>query len=482
MTENVKTGIVSIGAYVPYYYMERANMTKAWGERGGKGRRSMANSDEDSLTMSVEAVRDCLKGFNKDKVKCFFSATTSSAYQEKSGATLIATVSDLPENVFSADFNSSLRCGASALKLALDNAKSSDNVCVVVAADKRVAAPKSNEERMFGDAAAAMLIGSDDLIADCIATVSVDNEIHDYWRNDGDKIINTTEARFMMEEGYEKSMTKAIKMVMEKADVTAEEITKLVISTPDLRSNIKVAKKCGIADTKVQDALMMEVGNCGSAQMMLILASALETANPGDVICSAQYGSGATAFIFKVTDKIVEKRCKTVSKYFEKRSEFTDYARFLSFNGLFVPKQGEPFKIPAAPSITWREQNTYLKLHAGTCTKCGCKTFPVDRICYNCRSKDSYTVESRINAKSKLFSFSIDRLAGRSDDPLVVQAIADDDEGIRFYMNMTDFEESEVKIGMEMDFTFRKIHNLANLPNYYWKFRPLRFEKEREGK
>lgn len=41
-------------------------------------------------------------------------------------------------------------------------------------------------------------------------------------------------------------------------------------------------------------------------------------------------------------------------------------------------------------------------------------------------------------------------------------------------MTMTDVQEDKIKIGMELDFTFRKIHDLANLPNYYWKFRPIR--------
>ena len=476
MDENMKVGILAVGAYIPYYYMERAAIGKAWGERGGKGRRSICNSDEDSLTMSVEAVRDCLYGLDKGKIDNLFSATTTSAYQEKSGATLIATASCLRSDILSVDFNSSVRSGAAALKLAFDSAATGAET-IVVAADKRVGAPKSGEEKMFGDAAAAALVGQGDVIAECVAVANVDDEIHDYWRNDNDRTVNTTEARFMMEKGYEAAMPKAIKAAMSQAGLSGGQINKLALSTPDLKAHIQIAKKGGVPEDRIQDPLMMEVGNCGCAHMLLILASALETARPGDMIVAAQYGSGATAFIFRVTERINDYRNPVVTKYMNRRAEFTDYARFLSFNGLVTPKQGEPFKIPAAPSITWREQNTYLRLEAGTCTKCGCKTFPADRVCYNCRSKDSMTVESRTEAKSTLFSFSIDRLAGRSDDPLIVQAIGNDDQNIRFYMNMTDVNESEIGIGMELEFTFRRIHNLANLPNYYWKYRPVRFKR-----
>ena len=60
------TGIVAYGAYVPRLRLDRAAVFKAhsWfnpGLRGlAKGERSMANWDEDVVTMAVEAARDCL--------------------------------------------------------------------------------------------------------------------------------------------------------------------------------------------------------------------------------------------------------------------------------------------------------------------------------------------------------------------------------------------------------------------------------------
>ena len=58
-------GIVAYGAYVPRLRLSRqavydANKWFAAGLRGlAKGERSMANWDEDSITMAVEASRDC---------------------------------------------------------------------------------------------------------------------------------------------------------------------------------------------------------------------------------------------------------------------------------------------------------------------------------------------------------------------------------------------------------------------------------------
>lgn len=469
-----KTGITSIGVYIPHYYIERGVIGAAWGGGGMKGRRSMANSDEDSLTMSVEAARGCLRTVPREMVTHHFNATTTSPYGEKSGAALVSTACGLREDILSVDFNSSIRGCAAALRLALDTVSANEDAQVLItAADTRNAPPKSNEEQLFGDAAAAVTVGGDP-IAVLRGFAAVDNEIHDFWRNEGEKTISTTEQRFAIDEGYMISVPAAVKAAMEDAGVIPQEVSRLVMNTHGLRDYQKAAKKCGFVPEQIQDPLMLEVGNCGAAHTLLVMASALETAKAGDIIAMADYGSGASAFVFEVTAAIESRRPAPVSEALARRAEFRDYARFLSFRGLLTPKQGEPFKIPAAPSISWRERNTYLKLYASTCTKCGGKTFPSSRVCYHCRSIDTFTEESRTEAVSTLFSFSVDRLAGRSDDPLVVQAIADDDQGIRFYMNMTDVEESEVQVGMELEFTFRKMHDLANLPNYYWKFRPVR--------
>ena len=220
---------------------------------------------------------------------------------------------------------------------------------------------------------------------------------------------------------------------------------------------------------------MLEVGDCGCAQPLLLLASALETAAAGDLILLAAYGSGADAFIFRVTENIKDmQKTGMVSKYFSRRAEFKDYARFLSFAGQLKPVAGEPYKIPAAPVISWRDQDIYLRLESSKCNKCGTAAFPPTRICYNCRAKDDFTRVSSADRTAKILSYSCDRLAGRSDDPLVIQVIADDSEGVRFYLNMTDFQEAELASGMELEFAFRKMHDLANFPNYYWKFRPVR--------
>lgn len=44
--------------------------------------------------------------------------------------------------------------------------------------------------------------------------------------------------------------------------------------------------------------------------------------------------------------------------------------------------------------------------------------------------------------------------------------------GVRYYNIMTDFDPGEVAVGMKLEFTFRKMNELGNFKNYYWKFMP----------
>ena len=74
-------GILSFGGYVPRIRLKRQSIVDAnsWFNPAlkglSKGERSMANWDEDSVTMAVEAARDCLSGFKRADVAALYMAT-----------------------------------------------------------------------------------------------------------------------------------------------------------------------------------------------------------------------------------------------------------------------------------------------------------------------------------------------------------------------------------------------------------------------
>jgi hydroxymethylglutaryl-CoA synthase len=470
-------GITSFGAYIPIYRIRRDRIADSWGRRSLKGERSVANNDEDSVTMAVEAGADCLKGLDRRKVDGLFFATSSAPYKEKLSAGLIATVLDLPEEVITADYANSLRAGTTALRGAVDAVKagSAGNV-LVTAADCRLAYPCSDQEQWFGDGAAAIAIGSDKVIAAIEGSFSINKEIMDLWRNDDDRYVRVGENRFVLSEGYTASMKEVISGLLNQSGKKPSDITKLVIPSPDYRSHTSLARTLGFdPDTQLQDPLLGAVGHCGAAHPLMLLVSALEDAEPKDTILVASYGDGAEAFICEVTQEIAMfKSGRGFQTYLQSKMELPSYEKYLSFRGILEPVPAEPFRLFPSASAYWREQTSILRCHGSRCKQCGRAIFPVQRICLDCRSKDAYEEIRYAEQVGRVFTFSKDHLAGRSDDPVIVQTVFEVDDGARFYLIMTDCDPEDVKVGQQVEFTFRRIYEGAGFHNYFWKCRPLR--------
>ena len=80
-------GIISYGAYIPRYRMDRKTIYKAVGWLNpaalAPGERAVANFDEDSITMAVAAACDCLKGSDRDRVDFLCFASCTAPYLER---------------------------------------------------------------------------------------------------------------------------------------------------------------------------------------------------------------------------------------------------------------------------------------------------------------------------------------------------------------------------------------------------------------
>ncbi len=223
-------GIISCGAYLPTYRLERKKAAEAWDRSAIAGERTVANNDEDSITMAVEAARNCLSGSGMQAggIAGLYFASTTAPYAEKMSAVLISTVLDMDRVIETADFAQSLRAGTSALKAGLDSVRAgSANNVLVTAADSRLGYPKSDLEQEYGDGAAAALIGSgDDLIAIFEGSYSIANEMMDVWRNKEDRYVKTWENRFVITEGYTKQLVQAISGLLKKFNLKKEDIAK----------------------------------------------------------------------------------------------------------------------------------------------------------------------------------------------------------------------------------------------------------------
>jgi hydroxymethylglutaryl-CoA synthase len=377
-------GIALCGSYVPVFRLDRGIIADIWGRGSIGGERSVANNDEDGITMAVEASRNCLRGSEKEQIDGLFFASTSAPYQEKMNSALIATAVDLKREITTADFAHSLRSGTGALRAAFDSVKSgSMSNVLVAAADSRIGYPRSDQEQIFGDGAAAVMVGKENILATFEGGYSICNEMMDVWRNPEDTFVRTWEGRFILGEGYTNHMKEVVTGILKKYDLEPKDISKAILPAPDIRTHRRLVQELGFdMKTQVQDPLLSTIGYCGTAHPLLMLVGALEEASPGDILLLASYADGADAMLFKVTEEIEkEKKQEKLKEYLEQKMMLSSYARFLSFKGLVETVPGEPFRLFPSATVTWRERNSILRCHGSKCRNCRIITYPIQRVC-----------------------------------------------------------------------------------------------------
>lgn len=468
-------GITSYGAYVPIYRLSRSELARAWGGGIASGERSVANWDEDSVTMAVEAIRDCLKGIDRKSVDALYFATTTAPFNENQCSTILSTATNMRRDVFTGDFTTSLRSGTIALKAAIDAVKAgSAKRALVVASDSRLGEPKSEYERLFGDGAAALMIGDSDVIASIEGIYSHSDEIYDNWRTVKDEMVKMWEDRFVLSRGYELNMKEAILGISKRYGIQPKDFTKVVYYAPDERRHREIATTLRLDKNQIQDPMFDRLGNTGCAFAPMMLVAALEEAKPGDKILFANYGNGADAFILRVTENIEKCRNhKGVKGYLASKMPLPNYETYIRFRELMpVEMQRRPMVVSSAVQL-WRGRYWILGANASRCRRCGKHQFPPQRVCLRCQSKDDFDLVDISDWKGELFTFAKDNLA-LCPDPPVVLSIADFENKVRFYSRMTDRDPDKVEVGMPLELTFRKMHEGGGFPNYFWKPRPVR--------
>ena len=465
-------GISAYGAYVPRYRLGAE--TDGW---DSAGQRSVANFDEDSVSMAVAAAIDCLNGREREEIDGLLFATTTPPYAEKQCASIIATALDLRRDIFTADITDVLRAGTTALKSALDSvaAGSAKNV-LVVASDNRQGAPKGEAERNSGDGAVAFIISEDAVIAEQAGSYTITENMMDTWRSAGDQFVRSWEDRFAIEEGLERIIGEAISGFMEKEGVSVKDVAKLALYSPDARRHGQLARHLGFQPEQVQDPLFGRMGNTGAAFPLMLLAGALEDGSPGQLLLTVAYGDGSDVLGFRTTSKIGERgHGLGVSGFLDSGQVLDRYETYAKWRSVWRTDSSSRRPDPQSPSVTalWRESDQNIKFHGGVCNQCGYVQYPPQRVCVECQSRDDSTPIRLSDKLGTVFTYSLDYLAGTVDTPLAV-VVVDFEPGGRVLCMMTDREVGEVQIGMPVQMSFRKLRVVNGIHNYYWKAVPLR--------
>src|SRR5262249_47988275 len=166
MAAQNKVGILAFGAYLPRLRLSRKSVAdaNAWFNPAlkglARGERTICNWDEDSVTMAVEAARDCLTGQDRDAIKAVSFASTTLPFEDRLNAGIVAEALSLKPDIAAQDLTASQRAATSGLIAALQMARGGGGPILMVASEKRRTKTASPLELQAGGAAAALLVGA----------------------------------------------------------------------------------------------------------------------------------------------------------------------------------------------------------------------------------------------------------------------------------------------------------------------------------
>ncbi|MBX9944385.1 MAG: OB-fold domain-containing protein [Reyranella sp.] len=478
-------GIVAFGAYVPRLRLNRqaaydANKWFAPGLRGlAKGERSMANWDEDSITMAVEASRDCLTSHKAEDVRSIYFASTTHPFKDRQNAGVIGTALNVEQNLMASDVGGSLKAGTSALIAGL-NASRDGAQSLVAASDKRMARVASANELNYGDGAAALLCGTENVIARLVGHHSVSMDFVDHFRGEDAEFDYGWEERWIRDEGYSKIVPPAIKATLAACKLKGSDITHFIMPSPMPAVPKQMAKMAGIGEGAVRDLLGAALGDTGAAHALVMLVDALESAKAGDRIMVVAFGQGVDTLVFEVTaekDKLPKR--KGLSGWMARRKEEKNYMKFLAFNDMLPIDKGmrAEFDKKTALSVLWRKRDMIYGLVGGKCRVCGTVQFPRSQVCVNpnCHAIESQDPYAMAGLECAVMSFTADSLT-YSPDPPAYYGMITFPEGGRFMADFTDSDKEQVKVGAKMRMTFRIRDNdqmRGGFKRYFWKAAPV---------
>jgi hydroxymethylglutaryl-CoA synthase len=461
-------GIISHAGYLPYRRLDRATIAAVAGAGGGKGTRTVASYDEDTTTMAVEAGRLALRGAGGTRPAALWVATTAPAYADRTNATGVHAALRLDSEVAAADAAGAVRSAVVVLRSALE----STSPALIIGSDLRSGWPGGADEATGGDAAGALLVGDDRdgaLIAEYLGAASVTEEFLDRWRTPGAAASKVWEERFG-EEHYVAAGERAWVAALKRADLSADDVTHLVVAGLHGRAVASLAKRLAGPATKVADTLAAAVGNTGAAHPSLLLSSVLEAAPADEVIALVSLADGADVLLFRTT-RAAFTPPRPISAQLAAGAPIT-YGKFLAWRGMLAvepPRRPEPARVSssaAGRAVDWK-----FGFAASRDLTSGAIRMPP--AVQGADPSASLDVAPMADVTGTVVTFTVDRLA-YSPSPPIVFAVIDFDGGGRMPIELTDVDPDEVKIGDRVEMTFRRLSTADGIHNYFWKARPAR--------
>ena len=334
--------IKGYGGYIPRYRIKTEEIGRMWGVTPSElpiKEKAVAGIDEDAATMAVEAARIALRraGIDPKRIGAIHVGSESKPYAVKPTGTIVAEAIGAAPNKLAADLEFACKAGTEAILSIIGLIQGGQiEYGLAIGADTAQGRPGDALEYTAASGAAAFLLGkiSDDAVGAIEAWSAYVTDTPDFWRRPFDRYPMHT-ARFTGAPAYFKHVLGAVKSLLEGDGYSLDEIDYFVFHQPNVKFPLAVAKSLRIEYEKLAPGLLSDrIGNTYSACSLLGLVNVLDSAQPGQRILLASYGSGAgsDALIIRVLDGILEKRDLAPKlKDFIEHKIYIDYPTYLKF-------------------------------------------------------------------------------------------------------------------------------------------------------
>jgi hydroxymethylglutaryl-CoA synthase len=346
-------GIVGYGAYIPRRRIKVEEISKVWGTDAESYKRglflkekSVPASDQDTISMSVEASRHALQraGIRPQEISAVYVGSESHPYAVKPSGTVLADAIGATPEVHCADFEFACKAGTEAMFVTLALVKSGwMKYALAVGADTSQGKPGDALEYTASAGAAAFIMGRNDvlgkhdIIAEVEHTYSYMTDTPDFWRREY-QFYPEHAGRFTGEPAYFKHILSAAEGIMEKAGMKPHDFAHAVFHQPNGKFPMRAGKLLGFEKEQLETGLLCPViGNTYSGSSPLGLTAILDIAKPGDRILMVSYGSGAgsDAFIWKATKRIsdMQDRAPKTADLISEGKMQVDYGVYAKYRG-----------------------------------------------------------------------------------------------------------------------------------------------------
>ncbi len=339
----VKAGILSYGCYIPKYRIKTEEIASFQGQNAEAMKRglvleekSVPGIDEDTVTISVEAARNCLKktSIEPKEIGALYIGSESHPYAVKPTGTIVAEAIGATPNLTVADFEFACKAGTAAIQTGLAMVKSGMvKYSLCGGADTAQAKPGDALEYTASAGGAIFLLGTKNIIAEIKHTCSYTTDTPDFWRRQHEHYPSHG-GSFTGEPAYFKHIVNSTKLLFEQTGTKASDYDYVVFHQPNGKFYIKAAKMLGFEKEQYQDGLLCpKIGNTYSGASLLGLCNVLDKAKPGNKILLTSYGSGAgsDSFQIEVTENIETLREETKKAGVPDINHFLDNKDYVTY-------------------------------------------------------------------------------------------------------------------------------------------------------